>query len=318
MQDRQPANAFRTIIVSAEPSVSIVTLSFRGDFELCQLLCESVDDFVPDTIEHVIAVPRADLSVFKTLANSRRRVTTQEELLPAWLRRIPLPGPTLRRVFGLPQRNLYFTPRPRIVRGWIVQQLMKLRAAATATSDIVLHADSDMAFIRPLKLELIVQQGRVRLYRRPGHGNDPMHRPWHAAASKLLGLPPSNYHGSAFIENLIAWRRDCVAHLLQRISEVVETDPMEALAATNEFAEYILYGVFCERILTLESSGHFASPVSLCKTAWSRDGLRGVDALLEESPFLPEQVAVGIQSTLPMGVSERRAVVHRLANRISP
>ena len=240
------------------------------------MLCEFVDDFVPDTIEHVIAVPRADLSVFKTLANSRRRVTTQEELLPAWLRRIPLPGPTLRRVFGLPQRNLYFTPRPRIVRGWIVQQLMKLRAAATATSDIVLHADSDMAFIRPLKLELIVQQGRVRLYRRPGHGNDPMHRPWHAAASKLLGLPPSNYHGSAFIENLIAWRRDCVAHLLQRISEVVETDPMEALAATNEFAEYILYGVFCERILTLESSGHFASPVSLCKTAWSRDGLEGL------------------------------------------
>src|SRR5262245_45571805 len=167
-----------TLVASADPSLSILTLSFRGDFELCRLLCESVDDFVPDTIEHVIAVPRSDLGLFKALANSRRRLITQEELLPGWLRRIPLPGPTLRRVFRLPRRNIYFTPRPRIVRGWIVQQLMKLRAAATATSDIVLHADSDMAFIRPLKLDLIVRQGRARLYRKPGVGPDPRHRPW--------------------------------------------------------------------------------------------------------------------------------------------
>ncbi len=298
------------------PSVSILTLSFRGDFELCRLLCESVDTFVPGTIEHVIAVPRADLSLFKTLANGRRRIATQEEFLPPWLRRIPLPGPILRRVFGLPQRNLYFTPRPRIVRGWIAQQLMKLSAAATAPSDVVLHADSDMAFIRPLKLKLIVQQGRARLYRRPGAGNDPMHSSWHAAASKLLGLPPSNYHGAAYIENLITWRRDCVVRLLRQISEVAGTDPMQALAATDDFSEYILYGVFCERILTLEGSGHFASPVSLCNTAWARGGLKGVDALLEE--FHPEQVAVGIQSTLPMDISRRRAVIRGLANEISP
>jgi uncharacterized protein DUF6492 len=306
-----------TLIASADPSLSILTLSFRGDFELCQLLCESVDDFVSDTMEHVIAVPRSDLNLFKALANGRRRLITQEELLPAWLRKIPLPGPTLRRVFGLPRRNVYFTPHPRIVRGWIVQQLMKLRAAATATSDVVLHADSDMVFIRPLKLELIVQQGRVRLYRKPGAGPDPRHQPWHAAASRLLGLPPSNYHGAEFIQNAVAWRRDCVVQLLRRISEVVETDPMVALAATDEFAEYILYGVFCERILTLESSGHFASSVSLCKTAWLNGGLSGVEALLEEPTFHPEEIAVGIQSTLPMGVSERRAVIHRLANRIS-
>src|SRR5262245_33407385 len=306
-----------TLVASADPSLSILTLSFRGDFELCQLLCESVDDYVPDTIEHVIAVPRSDLSLFKALANRRRHLITQEELLPEWLRRIPLPGPALRRLFGLPRRNVYFTLRPRIVRGWIVQQLMKLRAAASATIDIVLHADSHMAFIRPLRLELIVQQGRVRLYRKPGVGPDPRHRSWHAAASRLLGLPPSDDHGAEFINNAVAWRRDCVVDLLRRIAEVVETDPMVALAATDEFAEYILYGVFCERILTLEGSGHFASSVSLCKTAWLSEGLRGVDALLEEPAFHPEQIAVGIQSTLPIGVSERRAVVHRLANRIS-
>jgi hypothetical protein len=94
-----------TPLASAGPSISILTLSFREDFELCQLLCESVDDFVPDTMEHVIAVPRADLSLFKTLANGRRRVTTQEELLPGWLRKNPLPSRTLRRVFRLPRRN---------------------------------------------------------------------------------------------------------------------------------------------------------------------------------------------------------------------
>ncbi|MGC5778011.1 DUF6492 family protein [Methylobacterium sp. NFXW15] len=280
---------------------TLITLSFAGDFECCRLLCETADRFAPMGASHLLAVPSADMALFRPLAGGRRALVPQEELLPAWLRKLPLPGPEWRRRLRLPRRNVYVSFKGRPVRGWIAQQIMKLNAAAGASSDVVVHLDSDTAFVRPLPAEALKTGGLVRLARFPGAADDVMHAPWHRAASTLLGLPPSDYHEADYIDQFVTWRRTNVRGLLERIGEVTGRDPIEALAATRDFSEYILYGVYCDKVLGLVASGHAPSAESLCETVWSEGGAIPVVG--------PGRYGLGIQSTIPLSTEARRTIV---------
>ncbi|GJD36012.1 DUF6492 family protein [Methylobacterium aerolatum] len=288
---------------------TLITLSFSGDLECCRLLCETADRFAPAGAAHLLAVPAADMPLFRPLAGGRRSLVPQEELLPGWLRKVPLPGPEWRRRLFLPRRNVYLSFRGRPVRGWIAQQIMKLNAAAGAGTETILHLDSDTAFVRPLPAEALGTAGRVRLARFPGAADDAMHAPWHRAASTLLGLPPSNYHGADYIDQFVTWRRDNVRGLLARIGETTGRDPIEALAATRDFSEYVLYGVYCDRVLGLSASGHAETALSLCETVWSE----------AEGGGIPQvgagRYGLGIQSTIPLTPTARRRIVAEAIDR---
>lgn len=294
---------------SATPP-TLITLSFSGDLECCRLLCETADRFAPAGAAHLLAVPAADMALFRPLAGGRRTLVPQEELLPGWLRKLPLPSPEWRRRLRLPRRNVYVSFRGRPVRGWIAQQIMKLNAAAGAATDTVLHLDSDTAFVRPLPVTALAADGLVRLARFPGAADDAMHAPWHRAASRLLGLPASDYHEADYIDQFVTWRRANVRGLLERIGRTTGRDPIEALAATRDFSEYILYGVYCDKVLGLAASGHAASDTSLCETVWSEP----------EGGAIPEvgpgRYGLGIQSTIPLSPEARRRIVARAIERV--
>ncbi len=280
---------------------TLITLSFSGDLDCCRLLCETADRFAPAGAAHLLAVPAADMPLFRPLAGGSRTLVPQEELLPGWLRKLPLPGPEWRRRLRLPRRNVYVSLKGRPVRGWIAQQIMKLNAAAGAATDTVLHLDSDTAFVRPLAAEALAKDGLLRLARFPGAADDAMHAPWHRSASALLGLPPTDYHGADYIDQFVTWRRANVRGLLKRIGEVSGRDPIEALAATHDFSEYILYGVYCEHVLGLTASGHTSAEESLCETVWSEGG--GIPEVR------PGRYGLGIQSTIPLSWDARRKIV---------
>ncbi|MCJ2013384.1 DUF6492 family protein [Methylobacterium sp. J-076] len=286
---------------------TLITLSFAGDFECCRLLCETADRFAPAGAAHLLAVPAADIPLFRPLAGGRRALVPQEDLLPGWLRKLPLPGPEWRRRLRLPRRNVYVSFRGRPVRGWIAQQIMKLNAAAGAATDTVLHLDSDTAFVRPLPAGALSADGGVRLARFPGAADDPMHAPWHRAASALLGLEPSAYHGADYIDQFVTWRRANVRGLLERIGQTTGRDPIEALAGTRDFSEYILYGVYCDKVLGLAAAGHVPSEASLCETVWSEGG-----AIPEVGPG---RYGLGIQSTIPLSPEARRTIVAQAIGR---
>jgi len=290
---------------------TLITLSFSGDLELCRLLCETVDQFGPDGAGHVVAVPSSDMSLFRPLAGGRRILVPQEDLIPRWLRKLPLPSPAWRKRLFLPRRNIYLSLKGRPVRGWIAQQIMKLNAAAGAETDTIVHLDSDLALVRPLPVEVLAPSGRVRLGRYPGADNDALHAPWHRAASALLGLPPSDYHAADYVDQIVTWRRTNVRGLLARIGETTGRDPIEVLAATPHFSEYILYGVYCDKVLGLEASGHIASGQSLCETVWTK-------AAATEIPVVgATRYGLGIQSTIPMATAYRRRLVAEAIDRAS-
>jgi hypothetical protein len=290
----------------------LVTCSYSGDFELCKMLCESVDRFAPPSIGHSLFVPERDRKLFAPLATRNRTIDAQESLLPRWMWKVPLPAPRWRALFRLPRRNVYLTPFSAPVRGWIAQQIMKISAAASAASDIVVHLDSDNVFIRPLSIDRLERQGRVRLYRNPNRVELSTHRVWHRAAGALLGLPPSDFYGAEYIDQLVVWRRSVAKALVARIEEVGGRDWRTTLARTPHFAEYILYGIFADRVLGLEAAGLYAEPQSLCHSRWEGafHGAADEDAFV--AALRPQHVSCLVQSSIALAIPDRRRLFERL------
>ena len=118
--------------------MTVITISYAPDFELCVALKQSLLENSPDTIQHHIIVPRSDLELFQRLANSRSHIICEADFLPRSFVRVPLSNMmiNLRRPFPP-------------VRGWIQQQVIKLAAIAASDDDVVLTVDSDVEFIQP-------------------------------------------------------------------------------------------------------------------------------------------------------------------------
>lgn len=290
---------------------SLITCSFSGDFEICKLLCQSVDQFVPEEIAHIIYVPARDVALFGSLATQRRKILTQEELLPKWFVNLPLPGPKWRARLHLPRRNIYLTPYSLPVRGWIAQQIMKIAATRQAQTSIVIHVDSDNAFVRPLSGSHLVQNGRTRLYRDPQMVEQSGHRQWHCAAGQLLGLPQQDFYDGEYIDQLVVWRRDVLAGMIEEIEKHTGTDWRIALSRTSQFAEYILYGVYADKVVGLDHAGLFATAQSLCLSRWAKP----IEDEADENAFIasikPEHIACLIQSTIGMPLEARQHLFTR-------
>jgi hypothetical protein len=287
--------------------VTLLTLSFRGDLEFCRLLCETADRFVDSSIRHMIAVPRADLPLFAPLARDHRHIIAQEDLLPGWLIKVPLPSPAWRKRLFLPRRNVYLSLRGRPVRGWIAQQLMKIAAARMSEADIIVHADSDAAFIRPTRPEDFLLDGKPRFLREPGAGDSPMHAVWHQAASRVLGLALSEYHGADYIDSMVIWRRKNVEKMISHI-ERDGGNWYEKLIRAGDFSEYILYGVFYDKILG-DQGEQAPTPCRQSLSLWDTAAVHSAEQKIDS--LAHDQLALVIQSTIDIADSERRRIVER-------
>ena len=293
-------------------SARLVTCSYSGDFELAKMLCESVDRHAPPSIGHSLFVPERDLGLFAPLATPSRTIETQESLLPRWMWKVPLPGPRWRARLHLPRRNVYLTPFSAPVRGWIAQQIMKISLAVAAPSEIVVHLDSDNVLVRPLTIDQLERRGCVRLYRNPDKVDLATHRVWHRAAGALLGLPPSDFYGAEYIDQLVVWRRAVARGLVARIEEIGGRDWRATLARTPHFAEYILYGVFADRVLGLEAAGLVAEPQSLCHSRWEEAFHGAADEAAFVAALRPEHVSCLVQSSIALSIADRRRLSERL------
>ena len=176
--------------------LAVITPSFAPDFELCADLHRSVLDYSPDSVHHHIIVPRQDLKLFGRLAGSRTHIHCEADLLPRSFVSIPFSKFTVNLVRPFPP-----------VRGWILQQVLKLAAVAASEDDVVLLVDSDIEFLRPFTVKTFFRDGVVRFYGKP-RGIDerlPRHMIWHRVARALLGLPAAELPYTDYISSLLAW-----------------------------------------------------------------------------------------------------------------
>lgn len=295
------------------PRVGILTCSFAGDFALCRTLARSVSRFTTDDVLHRIVVPRRDLALFAELAGPRTEIVPQEALLPRGFLNLPRPPGFIRRHIPALRREIYLTPVG-LVRGWIMQQIVKFAAAADMPADIVIHADSDTCLVRPLDAAALRPEGRVRLYAVPGAGQLDTHLPWHAAAADLLGLPPRNYFGADYIGSLIVWNPTSVRALLEKLEVVAGNAWPRALARRWQFSEYILYGAYAGRS-GLCPVPHAPTPLSLCHSSWGHDVHTEAGVARFVAGLEPHHLGADVQSTEGLGDSAREVIFAALEAR---
>ncbi len=275
----------------------VLTPSFGPDFELCAELNRSVLAFSPDDVRHRIIVPERDVPVFRQLANDRTEIRTESEFLPRTFLRAPWVNVTinLRRPFPP-------------VRGWILQQVLKLAAAADVDADVVLLVDSDIEFVRPFSADTFVRDRIVRFYRLPDGVDDdlPRHVLWHKGARNLLGLPAAQPPMPDYVSSLLAWDPAIVRQLLSRVETTTGRRWVDAVASQLHFSEWTLYGVFVDNVLRGKATD-FSAATPLCHALWDTVPLDAdtVDAFV--AGRADDDVAVMISAKTHTPLSIRRA-----------
>jgi hypothetical protein len=290
--------------------LSVITKSYKPDFELCWDLHRSVLDYTPDWIRHHIIVPRADVQLFSRLAGPRTQIRCDTGLLPRSF--VPVPCTNLTVNLDRP-----FPP----VRGWILQQVVKLAAVAASEDDVVLVADSDVEFVRPFTVETFVRDSVVRFYRKPNaiDGKLPRHVAWHRTARALLGLPPAEPPYTDYISALFACDPAIVRQMLARVTATTGQPWSTAIAAQPHFSEWTLYGVFVDNVIGAPANS-FSADDPLCLGYWDVSPLNRDDAVefLRHVQRTDVAAMISAKSRTPLAVRRAAFASHRAARTAGP
>jgi hypothetical protein len=284
-------------------SVAALTVSYAPDRDRCALLSRSLAALAP-SVDHYIVVDQADRRHFTSLEDDRTTVLTTEEVLPLRLKRVNA------RRLGL-RSNLWLQAGGKPVRGWLVQQLVKLALAEKLDADMLVYADSDVVLMRPFEVSsLLDADGAVRLCVERDAIDDalPNHVQWHRNAERLLGLDQSQLPLPDYITSFVPWRRDNAVALLEHIERTTGRQWLRAIASAWDVSEYTLYGRFVNDVLG--GRGQFAAS-SLCRDYWAHEALSPseLDAFLDS--LAPDQLAVNITAKAKMDPADYADAIER-------
>ena len=278
------------------PRHALVTPSYRGDYERCRLLCESVDRWVAPEVPHYLVIERRDLAMFRPFESARTHIVVVEDIVPWWIRRVP----------GFNRFWFSLTTPP--IRNWIMQQIVKLSVAEHLKADVLLFVDSDVFFIAPYDPRAEMQGGLVPLFVETGQrGKISFNDRWHSEAATLLGLAVEDSYDTNFVGQVICWRSDVAKRLQQQMTETTGLGWVRAIARRWVISEYIIYGLYVTRIVGLEAAGHYASPVEKTCCYWDpvpldAEGLQKLRGRLEPHHH---SVMISSKSNTPMDAIRR-------------
>ncbi|RUU13645.1 hypothetical protein EOD23_03845 [Mesorhizobium sp. USDA-HM6] len=298
-----PDAAARIEPLPRTPSAAVVTASYAPDFERCRLLCETMDRHLTGVARHYILVEHRDAALFRQLEGSRRTIVDERDLLPRWLRVFDDP-------LSLFRRRIWLSFRTQPLRGWHVQQLRRIAIAMDAREDVLVFCDSDVAFLKPFDANAFWRDGKVRLFRRDGalanDGHDE-HRIWSRNAGLALGIDPTKTSTHDYISTLIAWRRETVNAMCERIEETHGRDWVSVVGSARKFSECMLYGRYVDDVL--EGAGHFHGSAEFCRVHWNGQALSDEEFHRFVDAMAPGQVAIGMQSFIGTDVGRIRRLI---------
>jgi hypothetical protein len=302
--------------------LAILTPTYKPDFEYFRDLHASVLRHTPGDVVHHAIVPAGDVALFDGLGSSRLKVHKTSDFLPRWfvsggfmtapVRQLPQ-WSSLARAHRLARGELFVNARrpwPPI-RGWILQQIVKISAVGAMEADVVLLVDSDVALIRPLHPEDFLRDGVVRFYRLADGVTPalPRHMAWHDSARRLLGLPaPQPGARPDYVTSFVAWDPRIVRRLQRRIAAVAGADWASAVGGEADISEWTIYGTYVDR-LGSDRDRSFVASDTLCHCHWDTEPLTSADAESFVASIRPDDVAILIQSKSGTPLDVRRRVV---------
>ncbi|ETT26991.1 DUF6492 family protein [Rhodococcus aetherivorans] len=303
-------------------TLAVLTASYRPDFRHFTELHSSVVQYTSDDVVHHVVVPNRDVALFTTIESRRLTVHPIDALLPrSFLSTYPLGSrlrgiPRMSRVARVEALNL-LRPWPP-VRGWVLQQIVKLAATSRIEANVVLLVDSDVALIRPVGADDFLRGGAVRFYRLPGGITTAMarHAAWRDAANRLLGLDARSSDPSAdYVTSFLTWDPRIVRRVGERVREVTGDDWRAAVARELHFSECFLYGTYVDRLGT-DADRSFTRSDTLCRSHWGTTPLDRAAAVRFVDSIGPDDVAVHVQSTSRTPPDIRRYVLDAAAERV--
>jgi hypothetical protein len=278
----------------------IITPSYAPDFERCKLLSWSIEAFAPQSVNHYIIVPKRDLPLFQKLQKPNTEIITVESILPFWIQRLPL------------LKNWWLSFKHIAVRGWIIQQIIKLATAEFLKEDVFIFVDSDVAFIRPFTKQNFIKDDKVRLFRIPAQiaPQTPIGEKWHQTACSLLGLPDVTPPVPGYIGQIMTWRRDHLRKLYQHIELVSGRGWMGTVCGAWNLSEYVVYGIFVDQILK-EPIGHYYDAGRICHEYWFSSSMSNeqLDNFFAEN--LPQDIGVMISAKANISVQKYEKIVKK-------
>ena len=280
------------------PSTALITPSFRGDLERCRLLVESAERYVPASVAHYLVIDKRDQAMFWPLVDGRTELIVVEDIVPFWLRRIPTWVPMGAKVW----LNLRGKP----VRNWLLQQIVKLSTNTFATADRFVFVDSDVFFVAPW-----APASEPTLFREEGPPLfSEFNSEWHRVAHRLLGLPEPTVEQQhvSYVGNLLSWRKSSLDQLQQHLTSVGGKNWVQRLAALPTLSEYVLYGVFVERVLGFETAQQWPESTIVCATEWGTQPLDTVALTRFKAAIQPHQVAAMVSAKSSTDVATIRSV----------
>ncbi len=171
--------------------------------------------------------------------------------------------------------------RPAI--GWLIQQLVKL-SFAFADEDVLVNVDSDVRFIRPVDPQLFVRDGLTRMYRLPDGIVAGMHHvKWHRNVARLLGVRADAVPMADFVGNVISWDRRIVREACERIEAVTGLPWHVAFTRGRQVGEYLVYGLFVDKVIGREAARVWVDERSWCHTYWGPEPLTAERAGFREA-----------------------------------
>ncbi|HSG61994.1 MAG TPA: DUF6492 family protein [Pseudomonadales bacterium] len=286
-------------------TLHFITVSYAPDVDRCRRLCESLDKYRNTShCRHTIICPQRDLKLFDSLTGSHRKIMSYQQVLPKGYNQMPL--------FSKWWLDPGFFP----VRGWIMQQLVKIAAASHSDEEYVIFADSDLVFCRSITAECFEENGAIRLLAKSLQPQDKDHSLWQRLSERLLWLTPQREFPN-YVGQLMSWSPDVVRAMLARIENNADKPWYKTLGRLLTFSEYTLYGNFAEHIYQ-GGVQHFLddSPISL--DLWSRDDV--VRLKDQQLDLNQKMIAVLIQSNLRLNQREEgialQHALHMLQQRI--
>ncbi len=222
--------------------VAIVTQSYKNDFDVCSLLCESIDRFAP-SIKHFIFVNDEDYHMFQILNYGNHVVYKKSTVLPWYLIRIPW------KIAGHHFHISLFTIP---VREWIIQQICKLGVFEVIGKEYeaVFNIDSETVLMRPFNIDKLYNKGSYMMFRDEKE-DEPSKDDYMKAAKKLLGLSDAEYNAVFkynYMNTPVCFVRENTEHLLK----VLKNNSLigswkQTLCNTYRFSEYYTYGIFTDK-----------------------------------------------------------------------
>ena len=267
--------------------ISILTPSYHADFERCKLLCESIDKYVKGYSFHSLIVNDDDYNLFRPLEGVKRRVMRYSDVIPSRLKVIP-------RVF---KQDYWVSWNALPLKGWHVQQIVKIAATMKFLDERMCIIDSDMAFACPFDLTPFKAPNKLPFLclDQVVPETQTYHSAWVKSSHKLLGLSNPIFPANDYIGNMVFWDKEAVHAMVKQIEQKTSQEWSTALNRARDFSEYMLYGNFVAHSSEFFKK-HRVIDAPYFKTHWTDQTLNEQEIKTIIENLKPNEVIIGIQS----------------------